>query len=63
MGKVTKVTTRKTTMVWLLNHAKVDVNLHDFVDTDYSPETGAHQPLGVGGRGGGWWGGVGGFNF
>ena len=30
MGKVTKVTTRKTTMVWLLNHAKGDVNLHDF---------------------------------
>ena len=30
MGKVTEVTTRKTTMVWLLNHAKGDVNLHDF---------------------------------
>ena len=30
MCKVIKVTTRKTTMVWLLNNAKGDVNLHDF---------------------------------
>ena len=65
MGKVTKVTTRKTIMVWLLNHAKGDVNLHDFwtQTTALKLEHISHWGGvgGVGGVGGGWGGrGVGG---
>ena len=63
MGKVIKVTTRKTTMVWLLNHAKGDGNLHDFwtQTTALKLEHISHGG-GGGGRGGyvGGWGGGGG---
>ena len=60
MGKVTKVTTRKTTMVWLLNHAKGDLNLHDFwTHTALKLEHISHWGGGVGGVGGGLGGGGG----
>ena len=56
MGTVTKVTTQKTIMVWLLNHAKGDVNLHDFwtQTTALKLEHISHWGGWGGGRGGRW---------